>query len=279
MNKAYFRIVGSSNSSISLHNQECVLGMKGIPAESVDAVVTSPPYNIGVHYGLYGDSLPRESYLKWIGDVSREIRRILKPEGSLFLNMGGSLKDPWIPMDVAQELRPVFTLQNVIHWVKSITVERNGDSVSVGHYKPIGGKRFLHDSHEYLFHFTRGNVQLDRLSIGVPYQDKTNISRWKGTGHADKRCRGNIWFVPYETITSRAKQRNHPASFPIALPEMCMRLQGLNKRGLVVDPFIGIGSTAVACLRLGVSCIGFDIDKDYLDTASTRLREERRNDQ
>jgi site-specific DNA-methyltransferase (adenine-specific) len=147
----------------------------------------------------------------------------------------------------------------------------SGD-IAVGHYKPIAGKRFLHDCHEYIFHFTKsGRVALDRLAIGVPYQDKSNIGRWH-SAKQDLRCRGNTWFIPYETIRNRQNQRPHPSTFPVALPEMCMKLHGVNRTRLVLDPFIGIGSTALACLRLGVSCIGFDIDEKYLAVASTQLR-------
>jgi len=168
----------------------------------------------------------------------------------------------------------------VIHWVKSIAIQKEdvgnypnikGD-IAVGHYKPIGGNRFLNDCHEYIFHFTKsGEVSLDRLAIGVPYQDKSNIRRWKSVKE-DKRCRGNTWFIPYQTIWDSQKQRPHPSTFPIRLPEMCIRLHGLNKAKLVVDPFIGIGSTAISCLRLGKTCIGFEIDETYLKIASGWIR-------
>jgi len=115
-----------------------------------------------------------------------------------------------------------------------------------------------------------GNVKLDRLAIGVPYQDKSNIGRWKQATQ-DKRCRGNTWFIPYDTIQSREKERPHPATFPVKLPEMCIRLHGLDKVKLVLDPFLGIGTTALACLRLGVSCLGFEIDPIYFQTAVERI--------
>jgi site-specific DNA-methyltransferase (adenine-specific) len=144
--------------------------------------------------------------------------------------------------------------------------------IAVGHYKPIGGQRFLNGCHEHIFHFTKtGDVRLDRLAIGVPYQDKANIQRWKSAG-IDKRCGGNIWFIPYDTIRGRESERNHPASFPVGLPERCIKLHGLDRAKLVLDPFIGIDSTALACLRLGVSCIGFDIDPVYLEIASSRIK-------
>ncbi len=253
---------------------------KFLPDGSVDVVVTSPPYNLGISYNMYEDRLPRGQYLGWLEEVGREIDRVLADTGSFFLNVGGKPSDPWIPLDVAQRMRRHFVAQNIIHWVKSIAISRKdagsydrfNSDISVGHYKPIGGARFLHDCHEYIFHFTKtGKVPLDRLAIGVPYQDKSNIGRWK-TATRDKRCRGNTWFIPYETIWDRQRQRPHPSTFPVALPEMCIKLHSLDKTKLVLDPFMGIGTTAIACLRLGKPCIGFEIDQNYLAIATTNIR-------
>jgi site-specific DNA-methyltransferase (adenine-specific) len=247
---------------------------------SVSAVVTSPPYNIGIRYRSYDDSKPREEYLEWIERVAIEIVRVLAPEGSLFLNVGSRPGDPWIAWDVASRLRRHLLLQNVIHWIKSIAIDKKsvgnypgitGD-VAVGHYKPIRGQRFLHDCQEFIFHFTKtGEVPLDRLAVGVPYQDKTNIGRWT-SAREDLRCRGNTWFIPYRTIRDRAAQRPHPSTFPVELPEMCLKLHGVAATKLVLDPFMGLGSTAAAARRLGVACVGFDIDRYYLDVAASRLK-------
>jgi site-specific DNA-methyltransferase (adenine-specific) len=244
-----------------------------------DVVVTSPPYNRGVAYGRYDDRRPREEYLAWIGRVADAVRAALSPNGSFFLNLGGSPTDPWLPLDVAQEVRQRFVLQNVIHWVKSIAIERalaghtphlTGD-IAVGHYKPVPSRRFLHGAHEYVFHFThRGDVVLDRLAVGVPYQDKSNIARWRGA-RRDIRCRGNTWFLPYATIRRRGTDRPHPATFPPELPEWCYRLHGLGQIRLAVDPFVGLGASAVAAGRLGLPFVGFDVDEQYLSTAARRV--------
>lgn len=276
------RLEGRNSNNITLYMKDCLVGMREyVEDDSVDVVATSPPYNIGVSYNKYYDRRPREEYLNWIEEVCLEVRRVLKQDGSFFLNVGGKPSDPWIPFDIIQQLRGHFVLQNVIHWVKSIAISKTaaenypgprGD-VSVGHYKPIGGKRFINDCHEYIFHLTKtGRVPLDRLAIGVPYQDKSNIGRWKAATQ-DKRCRGNTWFIPYETIQNREKERPHPSTFPPKLPEMCILLHGLSKTRLVLDPFMGIGSTALACLRLNVSCVGFEIDKRYFEVAVGRIQE------
>ena len=77
---------------------------------------------------------------------------------------------------------------------------------------------------------------------------------------------------PYETIQSREKDRPHPATFPPKLPEMCLRLHGLERARLVADPFLGLGSTAVACAELGVNFIGIEMDEGYLEQAIDRTR-------
>jgi site-specific DNA-methyltransferase (adenine-specific) len=275
----YKILMGKRDNKIVLYLEDCNVGMKNHLAESsVDVVVTSPPYNIGIEYNNHKDNIPRDDYLRWMDETGASIKRVLKDDGSYFLNIGNTLRDQWIAWDVAQTLRKHFVLQNVIHWIKSIAISKSdvGDyhdlktDITVGHFKPIVSDRFLNDCHEYIFHFTKtGNTKLDKLAIGVPYQDKTNIGRWK-TAKEDKRDRGNTWFIPYETIQSRT-ERPHPASFPSKLPEMCIKLHGLKENTLVLDPFLGIGSTAIASLRLGASFVGFDIDKEYLDEAIARL--------
>jgi len=241
---------------------------------TIGLVVTSPPYNLGIAYGRYSDRQDRENYLVWCHAWATQIRRVLNDRGSLFLNIGSAPSNPMLPHELALRLRNVFALQNVIHWVKSVTIEdRQGDIRSYGHFKPISSKRFLNDCHEYIFHFTKtGHVEIDRLAIGVPYQDKSNIARWAHTQGGDLRCRGNTWFIPYETIQSRARERPHPATFPVQLAEWCIKLHGVTRVETMLDPFLGIGNSAVAARRCGVKrFIGFEIDEEYLAEARRRI--------
>jgi site-specific DNA-methyltransferase (adenine-specific) len=257
-------------TKFELRLEDCVAGMARLPAEDVDLVVTSPPYNLGVPYRKYSDRLNRQSYLKWCRDWAGHIRRLLKPSGSFFLNVGAAPSNPMLPHEIVFQLRDDFVLQNTIHWIKSIAIEDR----TIGHFKPISSKRFLNDCHEYIFHFTKsGRVEVDRLALGVPYQDKSNIARWSHSGGRDKRCRGNTWFIPYETIQSRAKERPHPATFPVQLAEWCIKLHGVSRVRTMLDPFLGIGNSAVAAKNCGVRrFIGFEIDESYLAEAKRRLR-------
>ena len=244
--------------------------MRRLPAAAVDLVVTSPPYNLGVRYGKYSDREDRQSYLKWCETWAAQVRRVLKPGGSFFLNIGAAPSNPMLPHEIVFRFRDLFVLQNTIHWIKSIAINDR----TFGHFKPISSKRFLNDCHEYIFHFTTdGKIDIDRLALGVPYQDKSNIARWSHTGGRDKRCRGNTWFIPYQTIQSRKKERPHPATFPAQLAEWCIKLHGVSRVETMLDPFLGIGNAAIAANNYGVKeFIGFEIDKTYLAEAKRRLR-------
>jgi len=257
----------------ALYNMDCIEGMKRYLApRSVDVVVTSPPYNLGTSYKSYDDKMERVDYVEWMGQWGQAVSEILADEGSIFLNIGGKPTDPWGPFEVLFRLREHFVLQNTIHWIKSIAIRKEdvgrypgvSGNVSVGHYKPINSARYINDCHEYIFHLTKnGRVALDRLAVGVEYQDKSNIARFGSANRSDSRCRGNTWFVPYKTIKSRDKQRPHPATFPVKIPQMCIQLHGIEQTQCVLDPFMGIGHTASACAQLGVSCIGFELEQDY----------------
>ncbi|MBU1203553.1 MAG: site-specific DNA-methyltransferase [Nanoarchaeota archaeon] len=249
---------------------DCIELMREMPGKSVDVIITSPPYNIGVKYNSHKDNMPFEEYLDWMERFGKECFRILKEDGSFFFNIGDKPSDELRSLKVAERINKSFKIQNTINWVKSIAVPE--ENVNIGHYKPVNSKRYLNNGHEFIFHFTKkGNVEIDKLSIGVPYQDKSNIGRW---GHAKKdlRDRGDMWFIPYETVNGN---KPHPAMFPVKLPEMCIKLHGLKKgRKLVVlDPFLGAGSTALASKRLGCDYIGVEIDKKYCKLSQNLLSE------
>ena len=247
--------------------------MSQLKARSIDLVVTSPPYNLGIHYTKFADTAGRDSYLSWCEEWAAQVRRLLRPNGSLFLNVGASPKNPMLPHELILRLRDLFVLQNTIHWIKAITgSDEKGGEISRGHFKPINSPRYLNDCHEYVFHLTpEGKTPLDRLALGVSYADKSNIARWSHTRGRDRRCRGNTWFIPYETITRRAKDRPHPATFPVQLAANCILLHGLTRTRRMLDPFLGIGNSAVAAQRCGVpKFLGFEIDKVYLKEAKRR---------
>ena len=147
---------------------DCIEWMNQQAEKSIDVIVTSPPYNLNIKYGQYQDDQPRDSYLKWMYDVAVAMKRVLKDDGQLFLNVGYSNKDPWVAMDVGQVFRKVFILQNNFTWVKHILL----NDQSYGIYKPIAGDRFASATTESIFHFTKtGEVSVNRLAIGHRNKD------------------------------------------------------------------------------------------------------------
>jgi site-specific DNA-methyltransferase (adenine-specific) len=279
--KPYRVVRGRRGTSSQFYLNDCLDLFGQLEASSVDVIVTSPPYNLGIKYNRYQDTLSSAEYLQWTDTWVAAAARVLKPTGSLFLNVGARPTDPWTALDVAQAVRSRLRLQNIIHWIKSIAIDRQSAGaaagltrdLAVGHYKPINSDRYLNDCHEFIFHFTpEGATSVDRLALGVPYQDQSNIGRWRAAADG-VRCRGNTWFIPYETIQRRDRDRPHPATFPSRLPEQCLKLHGLSRIQLAMDPFTGLGSTAVACARLGIDFVGSEIDEIYLKEAVQRTED------
>src|SRR5579872_1705078 len=90
---------------------DCLDVFKCLPEASVDVIVTSPPYNMGIRYNLYQDALDHEEYLAWTSEWVGAAARVLTSDGSLFLNVGTRPSDPWTALDVAQAARPHLRLQ------------------------------------------------------------------------------------------------------------------------------------------------------------------------
>jgi len=108
-----------------------------------------------------------------------------------------------------------------------------------------------------------------KLKFESEYQDKISRNKPK----PDRRCRGNSWFVPYDTIANRQNHRgSHPATYPVALVENCIKFSGI-KNGILLDPFMGSGTSAVAAIKQGLKYIGYDIDPDYIQFANDRIKD------
>lgn len=267
--------------SLDLYRMDCLEGMTMLPKESIDVIVTSPPYNVGTPYDEHDDKMDFGQYLLWLGRRLKQCLRLLKPDGSLFLNLGAPPSDallPWnvlayvldeIFADARTPARPyaidLFQLQNTIIWVKSASFD--GGPVK-GHVKPCNSTRFLASGHEYVFHLTKNrDVKLDKLAVGVPFADKSNLRRGSRGRNGDVRDAGTVWVIPYQTIQNRAKDAPHPAPYPVELVRRCLKLHGLDKQPVVLDPFLGLGTTLQASAELNLSGVGFEVSKGYFPVA------------
>ena len=266
----------------------------------VDVIVTSPPYNVGKKYNVYNDNREPQEFLNWIHeDVAKPSYNILKDDGSFFLNVGGKASDSIFPLKILLEfIAAGYELQNWIIWAKSVSIpktagvigKQNGimnilaeiansdgagaqqqDYFSIGHFQSINSPLYLNNLHESIFHLTKtGQVKIDRFGVTVPYQDKSNIDRWRHTEGKDRRDMGNLWLLTYETIRTH---RDHPSPFPIELPGRCIKVHGIKSKEnmIVYDPFMGIGTTALACIKLGVHYLGTEIDPEYIKIANENI--------
>lgn len=228
--------------------EDCVFGMSEMACESVDLVVTSPPYK---NIDGYSDKL--------IFDCFTEVYRVLKNDSLCFVNFGHLAEDKFRPFRVCQILMEIgFNLKDTIVWSKN-------------HYKPIQGKRCLNNLSEFIFMMYKNKMpKLDRLSIGIPYKDKSNAKRF--AGGKDLKCAGNIWHIPYETIQSK-KEKLHNDRFPLALSEKCIKLSGIKKGSLILEPFAGSGTTCVSAKKLGMNFIGFEKNLEYKSIIEKRLND------
>ena len=171
----------------------------------------------------------------WIGAAAA----VLDPAGSLFLNVGAKPTDPWTRWTWRRRRAPHLQLQNTIHWIKSIAIDRTpparrrrstATSPSATTSRSTASASSTTATSSSSTSRRGGRTPLDRRAIGVQYQDESNVARWQA-GASNLRCRGNTWFIPYETIQSRDKDRPHPATFPPRVPEYCLRLHGLSRIG------------------------------------------------
>ena len=271
----------SVNNTYNFVLGDCIEELKKLKDKSINIVVTSPPYNIGLKYHKYKDKKPREQYLEWIYDIFIELKRVLKDDGHIFLNMGYTNRDPWISMEVALKLKDLLVLQNKITQVKSVSISDDKND-TFGHFKPINSERYINVTNEDIYHFTKNDkIKINRKAVGVPYKwdcnlidrktGKHRIDKKTGLPIENKRCKGNSWFIPYDTINSKEEKGNHPATFPEGLVEHCIKISDV-KEGVILDPFIGSGTTVRVAKKMtdniddyNLSGIGIDIDEKYIE--------------
>lgn len=240
---------------------------------------TSPPYNNGTNYGkdLAGnkiiDDLPEREYLDLLQKTFTLAHQHTQPGGTLWINL-----KPDHPMRVVDVLRCAssagWTLQTTFAWIYSATTP---EGKNFGHFRPVQGPNpHWGFEHVYLLHRAgEGLVRLhrDAPGVGVPYSDKSNLRRFNKnatTPKVDRRCRGNVWMLPYETKTGKS-QEQHPCPFPVGLPEMALRLLDLPGGSLVMDPFCGTASTGVAACRTGLDFVGIEMSVTTVMVARERL--------
>lgn len=239
--------------------------MGAVPDGSVQLVVTSPPYNVGKPYDAHGDTLEFREYLELLQQVWRECHRVLCPGGRIAVNVANTYRQPYLPLHsyIIRQLQGLgFLMRGEIIWDKGATA---GVSTAWGSFARASNP-VLRDVHEYVMVFSKDSMKLEapitpggRPTSGITNQQFVDWTR-------------SIWRLETESrVTGRdGKRYNHPAPFPVDLPRRLMLLY-TNRGDLVLDPFMGSGSTAVAAVEEGRRFIGYDISREYCDWAEERV--------
>ncbi len=246
--------------------------MSAVPDSSVALVVTSPPYFAGKQYEqeLGEGHIPASyvEYLAMLRDVFAECRRVLEPGGRIAVNVANLGRKPYRSLagDVTRLLQDdlALLLRGEIVWKKA---KGASGSIAVGSYLSASNPVVRDISERVILackgRFNRAIDRKEREKRGMPFENTiTKDEFFEATL--------DVWEIRPES----AKRVGHPAPFPVELPERVLRLY--TYRGdVVLDPFMGSGSTAIAAQRNDRRFIGYDTDPDYVALARTRLDADR----
>ena len=237
---------------------DCMDLLKELPDKSIDDCFTSPPYNFKMDYSKYKDDVNWNEYFLTLKNVFTEIYRVLKQSGRIGINVMPMISDG-VPTNVR-----IMTLMEDIgfKWKQTIIWNKqfNGGGTKWGSWMSPSAP-YPKQSWEYVEVFYKG----DWKKVGK--KEDIDITRDEFLKYTD-----NMWTVIPET---KMKKFGHPAMFPEELVYRFLKLFTY-KNSLILDPFMGAGTTAVVCKKTGRNYIGFEIDEQYIKIANKRLSEIKR---
>ena len=246
-----------------------------VPDNSIDLIVTSPPY-AGKREDVYTVA-QYDEYVKWLYALSKQFMRVLKPSGSFVLNIKDGVRDGH---------KETYVMEYVLKMAKD-GWHRDTYVWNKTNPYPCGGKRHLKDGFEYCFHFAKqndycfypehclvpANPKWLKDNLRRSNKGAHNVTNKSGLNMKARTC--NAMVRPSNVITLPVNTTNtkHPATFPVGLPTFFIKL--MSKPGdLVLDPFMGSGTTAVACVLEKRDYLGFDDKPEYIEMAQQRLMHE-----
>lgn len=228
--------------------------MDELPDCCVHLMVTSPPYNVGKDYD---EDWTLDEYRDFLRRVMREVHRVLVPGGRACLNVANLGRKPYLPLHayiIADMLDLGFLMRGEIIWDKASSAS---PSTAWGSWCSPKNPT-LRDVHEYILVFSK-----DRWDRPNPKGRPASITKEEFLSFTK-----SVWTFPPEQAT----KVGHPAPFPVELPYRLIQLYSFQGE-VVLDPFIGSGTTAIAALKAGRYFVGYDIDPVYVQLALRRIRE------
>ena len=258
------------NDDIIVYCCDCLKMLSSLRDETVSLVVTSPPYCMGKEYEDIGDDI--NSFISLNTKVIEEAARVLKDGGSLCWQVGFHVKNSMIiPLDCI--------IYNIVEKINS-TLPNNKKLVlhnrivwTFGH--GLNSEKRLSGRYETIMWFSKGNnyvFNLDPIRIPQKYPGK-KYSRGKRIGEFSGNPLGknpsDVWDIP-NVKANHVEKTKHPCQFPIVIPQRLIKAL-TNEGDLVVDPFLGSGTTAIACIIENRRFIGAELKKEYLDITDNRI--------
>ncbi len=226
--------------------------MSEIPDNSVHLMVTSPPYNVGKEYD---ENLSLNEYREFLKKVFKETYRVLVPGGRACINIANLGRKPYIPLHsyiIEDMLNIGYLMRGEIIWDKGTSAS---PSTAWGTYLKANNP-VLRDIHEYILIFCKETFT--RLN---PTKRKSTITKEEFLEYTK-----SIWRFPAE----RASRIGHPAPFPVELPYRLTQLYTFEEE-VILDPFVGSGSSCLAALKTNRKYIGYEIDQTYCALAEQRI--------
>lgn len=238
---------------------DCLNGMRHLPEKCIDLIFADPPYNRGKDFGNRSDKRAKSEYLIWIDTWIKEAKRILKDRGSIYICCGWEYSG-----NIQEIMENYFVIKNRITWRREkgrgakTNWKNNMEDVWFG----VAGKK-------YTFNIDKVKIKKEVIA---PYRVNGIPKDWveeKGERYR-YTCPSNIWGDLVVPFWSMPENTPHPTQKPEKLLERIISASS-NKGDLVLDPFLGSGTTAVVAKRLERKYIGFEINKDYIRLAMKRL--------
>jgi len=227
--------------------------MEEIPDKSIHLMITSPPYGVGKQYD---DDLTLRDYLNFLEEVFEETWRVLVPGGRAAINIANIGRKPYLPLHafIINIMHKIgFHMRGEIIWNKAASA---GVSTAWGSFASASNP-CLRDVHEYILIFSKITNRLEKGEKKNTIE-KSNFVEWSKS----------IW--NFSAVS--AKKVGHPAPFPIELPRRLIEFYSY-ENDVILDPFIGSGTTALAAIELNRHYVGYEISQEYVDLAKKKINE------